>query len=283
MKILLATDGLPAAEAAEQLLVRAARRDLDVVVVAAADGKNERPADVQEVVTRSVRRLEEAGFRPTGEALEGRAKEVLHRYVGDAGADIVVLGSGNKSWLGRMLFGSISTQMLHSARSVLIVNEPPATHEDGMRVLVAMDGSAEAAAPDRAIAFLDPERCSVRLFSVVALRVPSFEGAPVTGYAAPGSEEKVGVEITERRRRAVEDRAALFGAAGFDVETRVTLGAPVKRILEEARDIDASLVVVGGKPRGRLERVLVGSVSDQVTRYTRAALILRPNGDGSRA
>lgn len=278
MKVLLATDGLPAAEAAERLLIAVARRDVEVIVAAAA-GKRDPSGEsaAQEVVTRAVGRMEKAGFHPMDRPLQRDAAEALPRFVDEENVDIVVLGAGNKSWLGRILFGSISTQMLHSRSSVLIVNEPPGTEDGKISVLFALDGSAEAAVAVReAVSLLAPDRCAIRVFSVVAVRVPAFSSAAATGYAAPGFDEKLEAELTAGPRRAAEEHAKAFIEAGFETEVRVTLGAPVKRILEEARDIDAGLVVVGARPRGGLERALVGSISDQVARYTPAALIVRP-------
>lgn len=278
VKVLLATDGLPAAEAAERLIVRTARRDLNLAVATAAGVGGEGKDAAREVVRDAVARLEEAGFRPTGHLPEGDTDDALSRLVAEENIDLVVLGTGNKSWLGRILFGSISTQMLHSSSSVLLVNEAPPSDHTKTPVLIAVDESPEgAAAVEAAAGLLDPERSSIRLFSVVAVRVPAFAGGPVTGFASPGFDDRLEAELTEERRRHIEHMAGGLREAGFDTDARVTLGAPVKRILEEARDTGASLLVVGARRRGAMDRALVGSVSDQVVRYAPAALIVRPD------
>lgn len=281
MKVLLATDGLPAAEAAEQLLARTARRDLDLGVAtvgegAAANGEG----GAHDVAAGAAARLRDAGFEPAIHALEQDAGKALPELVAREHFDLVVLGAGNMSWLGRILFGNVSTQMLHSHTSVLVASRAPASPSGRISVLLATDGSVEGeSAVGAAERFLAPDLCSVLLFSIVAVRVPAFAGGPVTGYASPGFDEALETPLIEERRRLLEPARDLMKRSGFSVDVRITLGAPVKRILEEARETDSDLVVVGARPRRTMDRVLVGSVSDQVARYAPAALIVRPDPD----
>lgn len=280
MKILLATDGLAAADAAEKLLVDLARRDHGIVVAAVGGARGAPDEDTAEdVAGRATERLRSAGFTVQACPLEGKPGEALARVVDAENIDLVVLGGGNRSWLGRVLFGDVSTQMLHSPVSVLIANDAGDPSGERPRVLVALDGSAAAAAGvDGAAAFLDRDRCSIELFLVVAVRVPAFSAVPATGYAVQGFDPELEEELMAGPRRDLEQRAEALAASGFEVTTKAILGSPVKRILEEASDTDARLVVVGARPRGALDRALVGSVSDQIARYSPAALVVRPTG-----
>jgi nucleotide-binding universal stress UspA family protein len=53
--------------------------------------------------------------------------------------------------------------------------------------------------------------------------------------------------------------------AGVAVESRTTHGDPAEEILRTADDVDANLVVLGGRKRSPLGSLLFGSVSQEVT------------------
>ena len=111
MEILFATDGLPPARAAGELLRRLT--DPSRVNVTILFSEEVAEAGVDDSVVR--------GLEDTGAAMRGAgiATHVL-RMTGDpvgsiekaiAGQDfgLVVLGAGNHHWLGRLAFGSVST------------------------------------------------------------------------------------------------------------------------------------------------------------------------------
>lgn len=109
MKLLLATDGLPAAEAAEQLLVRLARRDVEITVATAAGrGDAAGEAAAREIVERTVVRLEEAR---------------------DTDAGLVVVGARVRKAIDRALVGSVSDQVARYAPAALIAR--PSARSNG--------------------------------------------------------------------------------------------------------------------------------------------------------
>ena len=55
-------------------------------------------------------------------------------------------------------------------------------------------------------------------------------------------------------------------STSFPTEVRAVLGAPASRFLDEARELEADLVVVGSRGLGAVERAVMGSVSDQLVR-----------------
>lgn len=69
-----------------------------------------------------------------------------------------------------------------------------------------------------------------------------------------------------------------------DVRYQVVWGDPATALLEAARDADASCIVVGrhgaGSGHGRLTRLLLGSVSDDLARICDRPLLLVPTVEG---
>jgi nucleotide-binding universal stress UspA family protein len=72
--------------------------------------------------------------------------------------------------------------------------------------------------------------------------------------------------------------AAQQHAAGVTTHSTMRLGEPAEEILALADEIPADLIVMATHGRGGLDRVLLGSVAERVTRRSRSPVILlRPN------
>jgi nucleotide-binding universal stress UspA family protein len=117
------------------------------------------------------------------------------------------------------------------------------------RVLVPIDGSEErAAAQSKMVASLPGADESVE---ATLLRV--FDDRQTAESTSVG-------QLTAGQ--VAED--ALLNA-GVSVETRSTYGDPAEEILRVADEIDAELIVLGGRKRSPLGSFLFGSVSQAVT------------------
>lgn len=100
-----------------------------------------------------------------------------------------------------------------------------------------------------------------------------------TVYALANSDEadqQVGLTLLERAKTAVGD--------GLDIETRVLqaeaeygLNGIAEAVAGAANEWDADLVVVGTSHRRGLERLVIGSVAEQlVTKIDASILLVRP-------
>lgn len=124
-----------------------------------------------------------------------------------------------------------------------------------MKVLYATDGSDSALQAQNLIASI-PWAAGTRL---LALHVVPWSGLGMTTAAD--------AEV----RRAVEDtlgatRKALAGA-GREVESVVKVGRPASTIVDDAREIEADLVVLGSRGHGAVASALLGSVAAEVVDY----------------
>jgi hypothetical protein len=123
---------------------------------------------VERVMQEGTRNLERAGFTVKGHVSEGLPSAEILIFLEDNPHDLVLVGAGNKTWLGRVLQGSVSLHVLHSSpTSVLIVREAGHTSAAHARVLFADDGSTHAATARDAVAKLaSPETCDLTVVSV---------------------------------------------------------------------------------------------------------------------
>lgn len=136
-----------------------------------------------------------------------------------------------------------------------------------MHVLLATDGSEiSLEATRRGVALLaDPKH--VTLLSVVS-DVPVDSGAggiegPI--YTPEQQEELLEEEERVAAQALADTRAAL--PPGTPVDHRVETGDPAAVICTVAKEVGADVVVVGSHGKGFLSRVVLGSVSEYVTRH----------------
>ena len=261
IKALVATDGEEHSVLAERLFARlGARGRVDATVFSVTvydiDPNDPEKSSVEKARDRTKHlaeetshRLEDAGFTATVDVGEGDPGAAIVNKVDGSGFDLVVVGAGRHSWLNERLLGTTSSYVLHNAPcSVLVVHEFEEA-ERNLRVLVATDGSEDAAQARGTFArFADPQVCQV---TVVA----------VSHREEAEAQEHVDAAVEELR------------AQGFDVTGEVHSGSPAGTILDLAAERD--LVVMGSRGRGAVRRALLGSVSDHVARHARASLVAR--------
>lgn len=292
MKVLLAIDGGTPAAAARRLVERIGHRtNLDVTVVtvvpppavpaAVFDAIMESPSEevsrrAGEISASAVDSLRSAGFKAESVVAEGPAGAEILRLIERGHFHLTVLGAGNKTWLGHMLLGSVSTHVLHSSPSSTLVVHEDNSSEERARVLVGTDGSSESRlAIDVFCGFADPSRCDTFVTSVVY----PIERLPYP-YPIPGGDRETEAErhLTEQAEACAASGLERLRRAGFAARSGVLQGSPSSQLLKEADNIGADLVVVGSRGFGPLGRALMGSVSDHVCRHSRAAMVGRHLG-----
>ena len=183
------------------------------------------------------------------------------------GADLVVVGSHGRSGLGRLILGSVSQKVLaYAPCSVRIARGrdgatgPLPLSDDPVRILLAVDGSPDAAAAADAVCCRAwPARSEVRVVTAADLKLLS---AMVT-FGVPAEWAGHGDPMAAYRFR-VDAVAAALRQAGLVADGVVREGDPKRVLVEEAERWAADCVFLGAKGHSRLERLLVGSVSTAV-------------------
>jgi nucleotide-binding universal stress UspA family protein len=284
MHVLYATDGSEIATEAGRLLAAMSDREgieIGVLCVLRTNppALDADTATASEIVAERVVALGEEGFRATPLEDEGEPGERIVARVERDGYDVVVMGAGRRTWLDRILLGSVSTRVLHASPSSVMIVHRRASHDGAIRIVVGVDGSRHALAAVETLSRLaDPDRCDVRLLSVGEIPVPVLTRGPGIGYAASAYSVQTERELRAAGAARAEAAARTLREAGFTTEIEVILGSAQIRLLDRAERWDADLVVVGSRGLGPVERVVLGSVSETIARHAPAGLIVRRTG-----
>jgi nucleotide-binding universal stress UspA family protein len=281
MKILIAYDGSECAESAIDDLKRAGLpRRAEAIVLTIAEELFPLPASIGGVETTFANSLLEEEKESLG--LAGRARsriqtlfpgwEILTEAgIGSPGSeiiaradewnpDLIVVGSHGRTALGRMFFGSVSQKVVNEARSSVRVARGRIVEPDvPARLIVGIDGSKWADAAVAEIASRDwPDGSEVRIVNSAWTIPPASDPGTAINFAEWIAQE------TERVRKMVDGAADKLGSAGLKVSIVVKEQEPKALLCSEAEDLMADCIFVGARGMGRLERILLGSVSSGV-------------------
>ncbi|MEW6037262.1 MAG: universal stress protein [Pseudomonadota bacterium] len=200
--------------------------------------------------------------RRWGVEAEARLAEgsVLKEIVGHAdalGADLVVMGARGAGFVRELLLGSTTERVLRLiTRPVLMVKQMP--HGPYQRVLVAVDFSERSVTALRLAHLVAPEAH----FIVLNAFQPPFEHKLRQG----GADDFEIMELRDAARREAVARMDELTAACADIPseriTRLVLPGPaLDCVLEQEQEQDCDLIVVGKHGYGRVEEMLLGSLT----------------------
>ena len=277
MDILYATDGQPPAHAAALLLGRLVEPDFTEVTVLNATWDAEtlegrRYSD--QVLADAETTLGGAGIRCHLLAVDDDPTSAIEKELAISDEDLVVVGAGNHSWLGRLVVGSVSSHVLHHVPApVLVVHRAPSEEDGRLRVLVGADGSTAATlAIDALVQLSDPDRVHVDVRTVVPITQPILAtdlGAPISADYADKRTADARAGAPARLEVAVER----LRSAGFRCTGAICEGWAATELLDHAERTGADLVVVGARGLGVVARLSMGSVSAHVVRHAPATLV----------
>ncbi|MCG8618699.1 MAG: universal stress protein [Desulfobacterales bacterium] len=147
-----------------------------------------------------------------------------------------------------------------------LVCECPLTR--GERILVAVDGSEYGNnAVEQAISLGAICNSEIYVISVVDLFPEQME-------VAPALVEK----MSEDARNIIEQAKKKVDEAKIPCETIVHMGGkPWEYIVQEAKDKEIDLIVLGSHGRSGLERILMGSTAQNVIGHAPCPVIVVPN------
>jgi nucleotide-binding universal stress UspA family protein len=131
-----------------------------------------------------------------------------------------------------------------------------------MKILLAVDGSEYSAEAVGEVAARPwPPETAVRVVSAVETITPP---APEFSYEAGADFQRTLQELRNLAEQWTAGAAETLRASGLTAETAVRDGDARSVIVDEARDWQADLIVVGTHGRTGLKRWLLGSVAQAV-------------------
>jgi nucleotide-binding universal stress UspA family protein len=180
--------------------------------------------------------------------------------------DLLVIGSHGHSMLGRFFLGSVSQTVIAQAPCTVRVARPN-LHKGAddtrspLRLLVGVDGSHGAENAIRCIASRKwPQGTEARIITGLWLMPPAADEMDLHENEAMRMAEWVH-RAKYDAQELVESAAQSLNEAGLITSVLVRQEEPKRLLLLEAESWNADCIFVGARGLGRLERMLMGSVS----------------------
>jgi nucleotide-binding universal stress UspA family protein len=195
--------------------------------------------------------LEHADVSVQRRAVGGRVSEEIIRVADEMDADELVMGGRKRSGVAQVLLGSTTQDVaLSTERPVTITGERTTLGEGPRTVLVPVDASEDRAMDQvEYVAQLPGDHAEMEVTVFTVFRHQDYKGAP------PHEFEEVDAAV---------HAADSLEEEGFTVE-RVAIGGEVAHeILEAAEEADVDGIVVGGRKRSGVQKVLLGSTVQDV-------------------
>ncbi len=290
-RILLATDGSEDATLAARAAVdlsKKGRSELHVVHVwhdlptphFRSFVRAQLKREAQEVLQKQVERMEHAGAAIAKAHLrEGRTIDEILDLGEELRVGLLTLGSRGRSGIERVLLGSVSEGIVHHARRPVLVMRGGESAWPPARVVVGDDSSANAKEAGELAAGIG------RLFESMVLLVRVYpRRLKDTKEDRDDSGSREADEAARRAEAELEDRAAgLEGILGQRPQTAIrTSDDPAGAILEAAREKrKPSLIAVGSRGLGEVQRIRLGSVSTKVVRSATGPVLVCPYSQGT--
>ena len=145
-----------------------------------------------------------------------------------------------------------------------------------MRILLATDGSNYAKMAAKKVCEFIPDNgdIQIRIVSVTETVTP-MEPAP---FGVPGDYySRITKDIKKASENFVADAKKIIEEnfqGNLEIETDVLRGFPKETIVEEAKEWEADLIVVGSHGYGFWERMLLGSVSDAIIHHAPCSVLI---------
>jgi len=279
MRILVAYDGSVSAEAAVEDLRRAGLPlKAEALVVCVADSTD--LVHSQTTAASAVERIQSyfPQWRVSSDVLCGSPAKELADATGSRHPDLVVIGSHGRSGIRRLFLGSVSWELIHRAECSIRVARlgGSANLHDPIRIVIGIDGSEEASMAVRSVAARCwPAKTEAVIVSAVQTLAPvttSLEESTFAQEPAYSVIREADERLRARLGNIIEEFADALRQAGLIATTRLVDGDPREAILTAAEITRADTIFVGARGLGRMDRLLLGSVSSYIVTHAHCSV-----------
>ena len=283
MKILLALDLSAGSQiAVDEVAVRpwAGGTSVDVVGVADTEKLPFAPTVVEEIMARTraainsaCERLKSVGLPAEPRVVSGDPRTMLIEEAKELSSDLIVVGAHSAAGIAGFLLGSVAKAVIRTAHcSVEVARHMHRTpgHHPGMKILLAVDESEYSTAAAKSLAARPwPAESEVRVMSVVDLAPSFLQAAFEPAFIDPAGMNELREQAMQRAQNSIEEARELLSKPGLRTSEylSVLLEEPKKAILDQAKEWDADLIVLGSHGRRGFQRVMLGSVSEAVAMH----------------
>lgn len=200
----------------------------------------------------------------TYQVLLAEPSQAILRAVGDLAPDLLIIGPHRRQLFRDIFIGTTAERIIRQCSCpVLMVNAPPAAPYRHILVTTDLsDGSRDALAAYAALALgSGTSQSLLYVFDAPLIRM-------AMSSSMPERERKLHIEDERRKAAAALARftAAAAGAGHFRPLLRHEEASTRSEILASAAESHADLIVLATHGKGGIERLLLGSVTEQVLR-----------------
>lgn len=198
------------------------------------------------------------------------------RAAEEVSAGLIVLGP-HRSRLRDVFIGTTVERVVRRSRfPLLVAAQPPSAPYE--RTLLALDFDEASKSAGRAA-------LAMGIFEHTDVIVMHAFDTPAEGMLRRSMDTTGVVDdyIAGQRSQAVEKLTSLVGELGLPSSGRRVAainGTPARSILESARSEDAHLIVLGTSQRKGFERLLIGSVAEDLIRDAHRDVLIIPVDEG---
>lgn len=267
LRILVALDGSPEAETILAALMPLARgRPVGLVLFRVIE-TGESPEAAQAYLDEATGALEHHGLSALGLLARGKPAQEIVAAARQPGIDLIAMATHGRTGVTRILFGSVTEEVLRHAPVPLLIGRPGGRKAEWKRILVALDGSedAEAVLPDAS-----------RLARTLGAKLDLAQSVFVPALPMAGMGE-LPVYMTPPDPRPYLDRTCARVAETFGVEAQAVAlgGPPAAELVRHAAEVGADLICLTTHGRTGVSRMLLGSVAEQIVRSAPCAVLVR--------
>lgn len=209
--------------------------------------------------------------------LDGDPAEAISAFIGDGHGVQVVMGRRGLGRVRELLVGSVSERVIHRVPGPVTVvtaghdgGETDAGHPEPLVVPVdGSDAACRAAAHAATVARCTGARIHLlHAFPGSPQEVPLLSG-DLGGSAdvGPFAEEafaQLGNDSAREAFDSARDTMADTGATGLDIVEVRRRGEPAHAVLDYLREVGPAEIIIGRRGLGRVQELLVGSVSQKL-------------------
>lgn len=196
---------------------------------------------------------------------EGKPAEEILRYASMRQPDLIVMETEGRSGLQRLVKKSVAEEVLRHAEAPVLLVRPGSSRKSWSRILVALDGSSRAEEIlEDVIPIADRLDASLEL---VRVALPTITGM--------GIGDVPGVVFHDDPKPYLRQVQVRLLEAGINTRIAPLEGRAASAILERAKETDAFLIALTTHGRTGVERILMGSIAEEIVRNASCPVLIR--------
>ena len=196
---------------------------------------------------------------------EGKPAEEILQYAKLRQPDLIVMETEGRSGLQRLARKSVAEEVLRHAEVPVLLVRPGASRKTWSRILVALDGSSRAEEVlDDVLPLAEQLDASVEL---VRVALPTITGM--------GIGDIPGVVFHDDPKPYLRQVQVRLLEAGINARIAALEGRAATAILERAKETDAVLIAMTTHGRTGVERLLMGSIAEEIVRRSSCPVLIR--------